>query len=207
MDILIVDDHPVVAEGLKKLLSDSGITTKCLVSYSVKECLDVLNFFVPSLILLDINLPDGSGVDLCKIITAKYPEIRIIALTSFSQRSYITRMMDNGASGYLLKNSSEEEILTALKEVESGKKFYGFEVSEILKTEPGINNNLLTRREIEVLNLIANGYTNQEIAEKAFISAHTVDSHRKNLLLKIGAKNTAELVKIAIQKGLITGDW
>jgi DNA-binding NarL/FixJ family response regulator len=203
MEILIVDDHPVVVEGMRKLLSDSGIARNCLVAQSIKECLHILEHFSPELIFLDINLPDGSGIDLCLVINKKHPKIRILALSSFNDRSYITRMMGNGAMGYLLKNSSEEEILIAIKEVMDGKKHLGFDVSEILKKDVYANNTILTRRETEVLTLIADGFTNQEIAEKAFISTHTVDSHRKNLLLKLSAKNTAELIKIAICSKLI----
>jgi DNA-binding NarL/FixJ family response regulator len=203
MEVLIVDDHPVVVEGMRKLLNDSGISRNCLVAQSVKECLYIIDHFIPELVLLDINLPDGSGIDLCPIIIKKIPKIRILVLSSFGERSYISRMMENGAMGYMLKNSSEEEIINAINDVMDGKKHLGFDVAGILKKDIYSNNTILTRRETEVLSLIADGFTNQEIAEKVFISPHTVDSHRKNLLLKLSARNTAELVKIAICKKLI----
>jgi DNA-binding NarL/FixJ family response regulator len=203
MEVLIVDDHPVVVEGMRKLLNDSGIARNCLVAQSIKECLHIIDFFIPELVLLDINLPDGSGIDLCPVILKKIPKTRILALSSFGDRSYISRMMENGAMGYLLKNSSEEEIIKAINDVMDGKKHLGFDVAEILKKDVHSNKTILTRRETEVLTLIADGFTNQEIAEKAFISPHTVDSHRKNLLLKLSARNTAELIKIAICNNLI----
>jgi DNA-binding NarL/FixJ family response regulator len=203
MEVLIVDDHPVVIEGMRKLLTDSGIARNCMVAQSVKECMHLIDLFNPELILLDINLPDGNGIDLCLVILKKLPKARVLALSSFAERSYISRMMEYGAMGYLLKNSSEEEILEAIKDVMSGKKHLGFDVAEILKKDIRTDKPILTRREKEVLTLIADGLTNHEIAEKAFISPHTVDSHRKNLLLKLSARNTAELVKIAIVNRLI----
>jgi DNA-binding NarL/FixJ family response regulator len=203
MEVLIVDDHPIVVEGIRRLLNDKGISQNCLVAFSVEECMSIINHFIPELILLDINLPDGNGIDLCSVIVKKIPGIKIIALSSFGDRSYITRMMENGAMGYLLKNSSEDEIINAIKDVMSGKKHLGFDVAENLKNDKLSKNTILTRREKEVLTLIANGFTNLEIAEKSFISPHTVDSHRKNLLLKLSARNTAELVKIALCNELI----
>jgi DNA-binding NarL/FixJ family response regulator len=114
-------------------------------------------------------------------------------------------MMENGAMGYVLKNSSEEEIIHAIKEVVSGKKHIGFEVNEIIHpSKKGDEPPLLTRRESEVLKMIADGFTNQEIADKIFVSPLTVDSHRKNLIMKLSARNTAELIKIAFCKGLIS---
>ena len=205
IDVLIVEDHPVVIEGLKKLLLDSGLAKLCVTASTGKECTTYLKNYTPDIILLDINLPDVNGIDLCKTIKTDYPNLKILAISSFGQRSYILRMMENGALGYVLKNSSEEEIIGAIKDVVAGQKHIGFEVSEILnQSKKNVDSPLLTRRETEVLQMIANGFTNQEIADKLFVSPLTVDSHRKNLLMKLSAKNTAELIKIAFCKGLIT---
>ena len=205
IDVLIVEDHPVVIEGLKKLLLDSGLAKLCVTASTGKECTTYLKNYTPDIILLDINLPDVNGIDLCKTIKTDYPNLKILAISSFGQRSYILRMMENGALGYVLKNSSEEEIIGAIKDVVAGQKHIGFEVSEILNQSKNNDDSpLLTRRETEVLQMIANGFTNQEIADKLFVSPLTVDSHRKNLLMKLSAKNTAELIKIAFCKGLIT---
>jgi DNA-binding NarL/FixJ family response regulator len=203
MDILVVEDHPVVAEGLQKLLADNGICTTCPVAYTGKECMEILNNYLPELIFLDINLPDVSGIDLCKTILGKYPQIKILALSSFGSRSFIQKILENGAKGYLLKNSDGEEIISAIEKVKAGNIYYSASVKAILenKGEDGVP--LLTRREQEVLKLISDGLTNNEIAGKMFISPLTVDSHRKNLLTKLGAKNTASLVKIAMQHDMI----
>jgi DNA-binding NarL/FixJ family response regulator len=137
----------------------------------------------------------------------QYPDIKILAISSFSQRSYILRMMENGAMGYVLKNSSEEEIIAAINNIIAGKIHLDYEVNEILKqSEKADGGPILSRRETEVLKHIADGYTNQEIGDKMFISPLTVDSHRKNLLMKMNARNTAALIKIAITKGFIEMD-
>ncbi|HEY4789461.1 MAG TPA: response regulator transcription factor [Bacteroidales bacterium] len=204
IDVLIVEDHPVVIEGLKKLLIDSGLAKLCVTASTGKECNAYLKNFTPDIVLLDINLPDINGIDLCKTLKTEYPELKILAISSFGQRSYILRMMENGALGYVLKNSSEEEIIEAIKNVASGKKHLGYDVNEILHpSRKDENIPLLTRRETEVLRMIADGFTNQEIADKLFVSPLTVDSHRKNLIMKLNARNTAELIKIAFFKKLI----
>lgn len=204
IDVLIVEDHPVVVEGMKKLLLDSGLAKLCVTASNGKEALTFLNSFTPDIVLLDINLPDMNGIDLCKTMKGQFPEIKILAISSFSQRSYIMRMMENGAMGYLLKNSSEEEIIAAINDIIAGKIHLHDEVNEILKkAEKSEGIPILSRRETEVLKYIADGYTNQEIGDKMFISPLTVDSHRKNLLMKLNARNTAALIKIAISKGLI----
>jgi DNA-binding NarL/FixJ family response regulator len=202
--VLIVDDHPVVVEGLQKLFCQFGKNYNCAIAYSVADCMKAIKVFIPDIVLLDINLPDGNGIDLCKTILQICPKAKILALSSFNERSYISRMMENGAKGYLLKNSSEEEILQAVSEVMEDKTYLGFEVTDILKNSHHNGDKpILTRRETEVLKHIADGFTNQEIADKLFISSQTVDSHRKNLLMKLNARNTAALVKIAISQGFI----
>ena len=207
IDVLIVEDHPVVVEGLKKLLLDSGLAKLCVTASSGKESLTYLKNYSPDIVLLDINLPDVNGIDLCKTMKTEYPTLNILAISSFSQRSYIVRMLENGALGYVLKNSSEDEILCAINDVSNGIKHLGYEVNEILKPSKTTDQlPLLSRRETEVLKLIADGFTNQEIADKIFISPLTVDSHRKNLLMKLSARNTAALIKIAICKGFIDND-
>jgi DNA-binding NarL/FixJ family response regulator len=205
INVLIVDDHPVVVEGLRKLFSESDKKFSCAIAYSVAECIKALKVFTPDIVLLDINLPDGSGIDLCKKILLDHSNTKVLALSSFGDRSFVSRMLENGASGYLLKHSTEEEILQAVSEVLDGKSYLGFDISN----PPGNIKNtselpLLTRRETEVLKLIADGLTNPDIAEKLLISVQTVDSHRKNLLKKFKAKNRAELTKIAFSKGLLS---
>jgi DNA-binding NarL/FixJ family response regulator len=151
---------------------------------------------------LDINLPDISGIDLCKQIRNKYPNQKILALTTYNERVFIQQMLDNGAFGYVLKNASSEEIMEGVDEVSKGNKFLCAESENLLK-KTHENELMITRRESSVLKLLAEGFTNLEIAEKLFISPLTADSHRKNLIVKLQARNTASLIKIASDKGLI----
>ena len=156
---------------------------------------------------MDINLPDTSGVDLCAIMKEKYPGIFILGLSTFNQGLYIKKMMENGASGYILKNSSKEELLKAIHAVCDGCIYFSGEVGEALKQYQKIFRCRYTRikpqREKEVLELIAEGYTNPQIAEKLFLSPFTVDSHRKNLIAKLNVKNTAMLIRFAVEHKLI----
>ena len=149
-------------------------------------------------ILMDINLPDVSGIDLCKQVLEKYPTIRIIALSSYKQLSFINKMLDNGALGYALKNATKQEILTAIATVKQGKQYLSLEASEMVKNSKADDMPILTRREKEVLELIANGLTNAEMAAQLSVSPTTIDTHRKHLLEKFDAKNTAILIKKAI---------
>ncbi len=199
MKILIVDDHPVVVEGLKTVLSEYD----CREARTGAECLQLLSVFSPDIVLLDINLPDMSGIDLCKTILARNKKIKVLAISYFNQRSWVSRMIDNGAKGYILKNATAEEIREAIEEVIAGRDYYSPEIEEIITRKPKHDEPFLTRREIEILRLIADGDTNVVIAEKLCVSPLTVDSHRKNLIMKLDAKNTASLIKIALSKGLI----
>jgi DNA-binding NarL/FixJ family response regulator len=167
-----------------------------------KECLQLLQWFAPDVLLLDINLPDISGIDLCKVVIEKYPGQKVLALTTYNERVFIQQMLDNGALGYVLKNSSSDEILEGVDEVSKGNKFLCTDAENLLKKTQE-NELMITRRESSVLKLLAEGFTNLEIAEKLFISPLTADSHRKNLIVKLQARNTASLIKIASDKGLL----
>jgi DNA-binding NarL/FixJ family response regulator len=151
---------------------------------------------------MDINLPDKSGIDLCKEVKDKYPSVFVLGLSTFNQQAFIRNMIDNGASGYVLKNATKDELLDAIKTITAGKTYLSQEVSAILKTSD--NEAIpITRREKEILALIAEGLTNAEIAEKLFLSIATVNTHRKSLLEKLDAKNTAILIGKAIKNGMI----
>ncbi len=201
IDILIVDDHPIVTEGLKSLILQRKISSKCFVAHSFDECRRILQAFTPGLVLVDYSLPDGNGADVCKAIKQTDENIKILAISSFRERSIIKLMLDHGASGFVLKNASEEEITDAIHAVLSGKKYICDESSEIIHMN---QRPILTRRETEILQYIADGYTNAEIAERLFIGQSTVDTHRRNMLIKLNANNTASLIKMALQCGLIT---
>jgi len=200
--IFIVDDHYMVIEGIRSLLQNEKGIEWTGHAMNAASCLAFLKKQQPDVILMDINLPDKSGIDLCKEVKEKYPSVFIIGLSTFNQQSFIQKMMEHGASGYVLKNATQEELKEAIETVIKGKVFLSEDVSQALRKEetPDI---VLTRREKEVLELIADGMTNIEIAQKLFISVTTVDTHRKNLLAKLEARNTASLVRIATQLQLI----
>ncbi len=200
--ILIVDDHPLLADGLKSLLTEYRLSEAPATASSAAECRRALRSGSFDLVLLDINLPDASGIDLCREIHDEYPGTRILAITSFSEFSCVNRMMTNGASGYVLKNAMPEEIIKGIETVMSGEIFLCHEVDILMnnKTEKHI---FLTRRESDLLKLITEGFTNQEIAEKLFLGNETIKSYRKNLLFKLNVKNTAALVRYAIEQKLV----
>ncbi|MBI5371635.1 MAG: response regulator transcription factor [Sphingobacteriales bacterium] len=202
--IFIVDDHYMVIEGIRSLLQHEKDVEWTGHAMTADSCLAFLRQQQPDVILMDINLPDKSGIDLCKEVKEKYPAVFIIGLSTFNQQSFIQKMMDNGASGYVLKNATQQELMDAISAVIKGKTYLSDEVAQSLRKSSLVAAPLLTRREKEVLELIAGGMTNNEIAEKIFVSASTVDTHRKNLLAKLDAKNTAELVKLAFFHKLIT---
>jgi DNA-binding NarL/FixJ family response regulator len=204
--VFIVDDHPVVIEGIHSLLKNEKDIAWVGQAMNAQSC---LGFFVNNtadVVLMDISMPGMDGVELCATMKEKYPGIMILGLSTFNQGLYIKKMVENGASGYILKNSSKEELIQAIHAVHEGHIFFSGEVGMALqeyqkssKTELPV----LTSREKEILELIAEGYTNPQIAEKIFLSPFTVDSHRKNLLAKLSVKNTASLIRLAVEKKLI----
>ena len=168
------------------------------------SCMAFLQLQKPDVILMDINLPDKSGIDLCKEVKSSYPGIYILGLSTFNQQSFIEKMMANGAAGYVIKNATQQELMEAIHTVVKGKEYLSFDAAVALRKSDNNNNiPVVTRREKEVLLLIAEGMTNGEIAGQLFIGISTVDTHRKNLLAKLGAKNTASLVRIATQLQLV----
>lgn len=200
--VIVVDDHPIIADGIKKLIDTCPDIRTIGTVLCGKDCKKLLQKTTPDIILLDINLPDINGMDLCQYIRKSYPFIRIIALTGFKEYFYIQKMLQNGANGYLLKNALPEEIIEGIREVYSGNSYFSEEVDSVLQAH---NNNklFLTARETELLKLVVEGYTNKEIASKLFLGVETINSYRKNLLLKLGVKNTAAMVKLAITEKLI----
>ncbi len=203
--VFIIDDHPMVIEGIKSLLAQSSVAEICGSAQDGSTALEALKSIEPEVALVDINLPDLNGIDLCGMLKKQFPKIKVLGLSTFKERSYITRMISAGASGYLLKNASREELEDAITAAWRGQLYMSLEAAAIL-TKPAPDTPelpMLTAREKEILLLIAEGLTNQEIAEKLFISPLTVDSHRKNLLAKFGVKNTAAMVRFAIEFKLI----
>ena len=197
--IFITDDHYMIVEGIRSLLQYEKDIEWMGHAMNAASCLAFLQQQQPNVILMDINLPDKSGIDLCKEVKAKHPAIHIVGLSSFNQQSFIQKMMESGASGYVLKNATREELMEAIETVMRGEKFLSLDAAATVKRNEDSKIPIITRREKEVLLLIAEGLTNVEIAEKLFISTTTVDTHRKNLLAKFEAKNTATLIRMAAQ--------
>ena len=203
-NILIVDDHPMVIEGLKAIFNNSDdIEVKgCVVN--AYEAIDFLRNNQIDVALVDINLPEISGIELCEKIKTDFQEVMVLGMSTFRERNYISQMIQAGASGYLVKSASKEEIVQAVHAAMEGKLFLSVDISAGPPTPKGKGNvPILTQREKEVLNLIAEGYTNHQIADKLFISPHTIDSHRKNLLNKFEVKNTAALINSAVKFNLL----
>lgn len=200
--VFIVDDHYMVVEGIRSLLQDEQDLVWLGHAMDGLSCFRQLETLKPDIVFMDINLPDISGIELCKTVKKKLPQTKILGLSTYNQQAIIHNMMENGASGYLLKNASKEELLEAIKTVKSGGQYFCLEATQSL-LEPGYERPVITRREKEVLILICDGLTNPEIAEKLFISLPTANTHRKSLLAKFGAKNVAALVKTAVQEGFV----
>jgi DNA-binding NarL/FixJ family response regulator len=209
--IIIADDHQMFIDGIKSLLvNEKGIK---LVGEALngKEVLSLLDKEKADIVLLDVNMPEMDGIEATKQIRQRYPLVKILMLTMYNNQEFVFGLMNAGASGYILKNTGKAELLEAIKSVNEGKTFYSKEVTETIlqnftkkPEEQRVEAAHLTEREKDVLKLIAQEYNTQEIAAKLFISTNTVETHRKNLLSKLQAKNIAGLVKFAIQTGLVS---
>lgn len=202
--VLVVDDHPMVLEGMRSMLAQISFANLIGAASNAWEAMEKIKEQLPDIVLTDINMPDVSGIELAEKIKKEFPSVKIVAMSTFKERSYISKMVLNGATGYLVKSASKEEIEEALLSVHEGRLYMSFDLEMSASEQREMKNvPVLSTREKEVLNLIADGLTNAQIAESLFISMHTVDSHRKNLLTKFGVKNTALLIRTATQNGLL----
>lgn len=212
--VLLVDDHQIIRDGIKALLKDSNDVQVIGEAENGKECLDMIARMKVDLVIMDVNMPVMNGVEATQHIIKMYPEIPVLCLSMHDEVEYISKMLQAGAQGYLLKNSGKHELINAIHRLAAGEKYFSSEVSYAMmmsyiggsgtpaKSAPKANVQL-TKREIEIISLIAGEMTNQEIADKLSISLRTVDTHRRNLLQKLGVKNTAGLVRYAMQNNLL----
>ena len=204
INILLVDDHSMVIEGMKSILAQIPLVQVNATAGTAFEALAALKETVVDIAFVDINLPDINGIELCNKIKKEFPQVRVLGLSTFKQRSYVSEMIKNGASGYLLKSADKEEIKEAITSVMQGKMYFSANINNAKAETIGENEMpTLTRREKEILQMIAEGLTNTEIAQKLFISLYTVDTHRKNLLTKFEVNNTALLIKLAAKFGIV----
>ncbi|MDR2468904.1 MAG: response regulator transcription factor [Tannerella sp.] len=200
--VAIADDHRIIADGLERLINESKIAHVIGKAYSVAGCRELLKGCQPEVLLLDISMPDGNGIDLCPKIKEQYPQVKILMLTSYGELAVVTRALNAGADGYLLKNSEPEELLEGIRTVASGERFLCGDVNMIL------NNNEqtpleLTRREMELLQFIAQGLTLSEQADRMFLGINTVRSYRQKLNIKLNAHNTVQLLQNAKALNLV----
>lgn len=208
----MVDDHQLIIEGIKSMLQEETDIEFAGGANSMKGALDFVNSQNVDVILLDVNMPEGSGIETTKLLKEKYPEIQILALTMHEDISIITQMVKAGASGYLLKGSNMREIIEAIKAVHGKTRYLSREVQAILMDNLGSGEKdrmlaepkmVITQREREILNLVAMEMTNAEIANKLFISERTVETHRRNIFTKTQTKSIVALMNYAMKHGLL----
>lgn len=204
----IVDDHTLIINGLSHMLSDEPAYRILFAVHNGVELTKALSSQLPDVLLLDIELPDRNGIDLCEELFKSHPALPIIALTNHDEVMYVRKMMRSGAKGYLLKGTDKTNLLNAIDTVTLGEQFLDRQIEQailqhaITGKRPSVQVRL-TNREREILTLIAQEFSNQEIADKLFLSVRTVESHRHSLNQKLNIKNSAGLVKEAYLRGLI----
>lgn len=211
--VMLVDDHQIVIDGIKSLLDEQKKIDVIAQANNGKEALVLLEKTVVDLVLIDVEMPLLNGCETTAIITAKYPHVKVICLTTHDEKAIVSSMIKAGAKGYILKNTDRKTLLDAIYTVVNGDIFYSSEIKIALASEsskfkiqeddqkPTIS--ILTEREIEILIEIANGLSNKEIGIKYKLSIRTIDTHRKNIMRKLEVQNVVELVKIALKSGLI----
>jgi len=208
--VIIVDDHKLVTDCISLFLKGANPIEVIGVAHSGKEILEVLKKTKPDVLLLDISMPEMTGIEVAMAVKKKYPEINILILSMHADYVNISDAIDAGADGYVLKDVSSEELVLAIKTVSTGKNYFQSAISdEIVKNyanKKQKNSGLLlqlTRRELEVLQLFAEGFNNSEIADKLFLSVRTIESHKNHILQKTNLKNSVELIKFAIKNKII----
>ncbi|KPL17498.1 MAG: hypothetical protein AMS26_00750 [Bacteroides sp. SM23_62] len=209
--VMIADDHKIFRDGIKSILAKEKDIEVVEEAARGSEVIEKVGKSAIDVIVLDIDMGEPNGIEVAEIISREYPDVKILILSMMGLHDFIIQALEKGAIGFILKNAGKDELLTAIRSVAKGDSYFSKEVSVILiehlnkprTTRKRIADIPLSARELEVLKLITQENSNPEIAEKLFISIRTVDTHRRNLLEKLGVKNTAGLVKYAIQKGLI----
>jgi len=204
--IIICDDHPLITEGIHSFITQKEDLEVVDTAGSASELMNILSEKSADILLLDVNLPDENGIEVCMEVKKKYPSIRILGLSNFNERSVIVRMINNGASGYLVKSESVDIVEQAIRHIYEGGVYFGKEAqhtltsltrTELMELPP------ITKREKEVLQYLDQGLTSPMIAERMYISSLTVDSHRKNLLRKFNVSKTISLLQKAKEMRVI----
>jgi DNA-binding NarL/FixJ family response regulator len=210
INIILVDDHQMFRDGVKSVLSDEENIKIIGEVGSGKELYELLESITPDLIITDISMPDISGIEVAQYITENYPNIKILILSMHSNKEFITKALSVGANGYLPKDTSMSELLEAINTIYKGDNYFNKSISDTilnsLMNKPKEENKSLTKREKEIINLVVDGLSNKEIADKLCISIRTVDSHKNNIMQKLNLKSSVELVKYAIKNNLANLD-
>lgn len=208
--ILIADDHKIVIDGIKSLLTEEANFKVVGEVDNGQQVLDFIKDNEVDVFLVDVTMPVMNGIETTKALKEVLPDAKILALTMHEDPQYFKKMVEAGASGYILKNTDKHELVKAIQLIAEGRNYFSNEMySDFImgRIKPDKESEapemFLTKREIEVLKLIADEMKNHEIAEKLFISTRTVDTHRRNLLQKLDVKNTAGLVRYALKSGII----
>ena len=207
--ILLADDHDVVRRGMKMLLEDEEGIQIIGEAFDGLDAIEKVKALMPNVVILDLTMPKMNGIEAAKIISEEYPEVKILIFSMHHNKEYIVKSVENGANGYLLKDTGKDELLRAIKVVSEGRKYFPPEISEVIIDEllaktSGIQEEnrpifeKITPKEKQILGMIVQGYNSREMANKLFLSIRTVDNHRANMMKKVKAKNTADLVKMAI---------
>lgn len=209
--VIIVDDHQIIRDGIKALISGVDGLEIAGEAGSAEEMLSRVNSFNADVALVDISLPGISGIKMTQQLALTHPDLKILILSMHLNEEYVSNALKAGALGYLAKNTTREELITAIRRVAEGQRYLGKEVSEVItagyiqraKIDATVENEILSRREVEILRLTAEGHGNKEISEKLFISIRTVESHKNHIMQKLGLKSAVEMTRYALKKGLI----
>ena len=200
--LAIAEDHQALIDGIKLLFEyEEGISIIGTANDG-EALLDIVRLKQPNVVITDIRMPKMDGIAATKIIKKEFPKTKVLAFTMFDQTEAVEQMLDAGANGYILKNSSLQDVLTAVKTVYKGENYYDANINtnSLDKTSTSKKKGLLTKRQIEILELVAQGKTSREIAEALFIGVHTVDTHRKNMIRILGLQGKGELMRYALEK-------
>ncbi len=203
INIILVDDHPLFREGIAARLTMHDDIHIMAEAENGRELIDMLNTMQPDIVMMDISMPEINGMDALEIINEKFPQLKVVMLSMHDDKEYILNVIRAGASGYLLKDISGDEMILALQKVYQGGKYFSNEVTEILaQANASTGNDILTTREQLILRLISHGYNNKKIASELEISVRTVETHNRNIKQKLDIHTTSGLVRYAIEHNL-----
>jgi DNA-binding NarL/FixJ family response regulator len=212
--IILVDDHHLVRTGIANLLKSESMFNIVGEASDSNEFLAIISNQLPDIAVLDIAMPGMSGIELTRLITTKFPSVKVLILSMYTSEEFVFNAINAGARGYLPKNTSRVELIEAIKAIHNGEDYYAESISNVIlksyikKVKTGNEQSrnresLLSKREMEVLRLFAEGFSNQEIADKLFISIRTVESHKNHIMQRLELKSSVDLVKFAIRNNMV----